>query len=155
MFFLRRRDKAKDDNNSEVEIENIDWDVVVEDLGPRLFDYFCVRFAKDQADDLVQETLIRLVRKVERKQFDSTRGNLRMLGFGIAHFVALEFYRVDKFTSIEEYQIEQKSTFDLDSILSQKRNSEIIRTAIGRLSQQEQQVISFLVNDEMTISEIS
>ena len=36
----------------------MNWDSIVEDLGPRLYKYFCVRFTKEQADELNTEQTI-------------------------------------------------------------------------------------------------
>ena len=57
-------------------------------LGPRLFKYFFARFDAQTADDLVQEVLIRVVRKVRSGGVDPSRGNLTALTFGIAHNIA-------------------------------------------------------------------
>jgi DNA-directed RNA polymerase specialized sigma24 family protein len=69
---------------------NVDWNRQVEDLGPSLYRYFCAQFAGVEASDLVQDTLIRLLRKVDQGEYDPARGSLRMYAFGIAHYVRLE-----------------------------------------------------------------
>jgi DNA-directed RNA polymerase specialized sigma24 family protein len=71
-------------------VDLFNWESIIIELGPRLYRHFCVRFSDEQADDLTQESLIRLVQKVESGAFDSSKGNLRMYAFGIAHFIALE-----------------------------------------------------------------
>jgi hypothetical protein len=68
----------------------IDWDEFVATESPRLYRYFLARFAHPVACDLVQETLLRLVSKVDDGTFDPTRGSLIGYAFGLAHFVARE-----------------------------------------------------------------
>ena len=63
----------------------MDWEKTVADIGPRLFKYFNASFASETAADLVQETLIRLVRK--QREFQSDKGTLIMYAFGIARRV--------------------------------------------------------------------
>ncbi|MBI1861663.1 MAG: hypothetical protein HYR96_12165 [Deltaproteobacteria bacterium] len=68
----------------------MNWDVAVEEIGPRLLRYFAATFPRPLAADLVQEVLVRLYQKHESGLFDPERGSLRMFAYGIAHFVRLE-----------------------------------------------------------------
>lgn len=135
--------------------EKVNWDKAAEDIGPRLFRYFRVRFNEEQADDLTQDTLIRLLRKVELGSFDPEKGSLRMLAFGIAHFVALEKsrqLRKEQMTSIEETDA---TTDSAESQFIERSSLNLLRAAIRELSEQEQQILSLMIDEEMKLSEIS
>ena len=134
---------------------HLDWDEVVEDLGPRLFRYFCVRFSNEQADDLTQETLIRLVRKVEDGKFDPDKGTLKMLGFGIAHYVALESKQLDRHDSIEDWQDSLGADGDLEQMTITRDAALKVRDKMKSLSGIEQQVLSLFVDEDLTLNEIS
>jgi DNA-directed RNA polymerase specialized sigma24 family protein len=56
----------------------MNWNSVVEKLGPGLLRYFMGSFPRHIADELVQETVIRLVRKVESDQFDPAQGKVSL-----------------------------------------------------------------------------
>lgn len=133
---------------------SVDWDKVVEDIGPRLFRYFCVRFSKEQSDDLTQETLIRLVRKVEDKKFNPDRGTLRMLSFGIAHYVALEAKQLDPYDSIQNWADSLISDTDLEKTVITHDTIRRVNKHIKMLSDIEQQILSLVINEELTLSEI-
>lgn len=132
----------------------LDWDNVVEDLGPRLFKYFCVRFSNEQADDLTQETLIRLVRKVDEKKFDPDKGTLKMLGFGIAHYVALEAKQLDIHDSIDDWQDSLVSEENIEQVIITNEIALNVRVQMKNLSNIEQQVLSLLVDEELSLVEI-
>lgn len=132
-----------------------DWDEVVEDLGPRLYRYFCLRFSPETADDLTQETLVRLVRKFRDGKFDPERGSLRMLGFGIAHYVALESRR----ESPEEDLAEVAETLVGDTRLEERVSARFevarLRECIQRLTDVEQQVLSMALEEELPLADIA
>ncbi len=132
----------------------MDWDKVVGDIAPRLFRYFCVRFSKEQSEDLTQETLIRLIRKVQDNKFNPDKGTLRMLSFGIAHYVALEEKQIDLFDSIDEWTETLISDVDLEKLIISNENICRIQQNIKMLSDIEQQVLSLVVDEDLTLSEI-
>ncbi len=133
----------------------MDWDKVIEDIGPRLFKYFCVRFSSEQSDDLTQETLIRLVRKVEDKQFNPDKGTLKMLSFGIAHYVALEAKQLDTHDSIEDWSDSLVCEYDLEQLVISQDMIRRVYQHIKKLTNIEQQVLALVVNDELTLVEIA
>jgi len=135
---------------------HFNWDKIVGDLGPRLYRYFCVRFSNEQADDLTQETLIRLVRKARNGEFDHQRGTLKMLGFGIAHYVALETRKLNlNQESIDDWQDFIIDEVDLEQAAITKDVALKVREKIKFLSDVEQQVISLFVDEELTTNEIA
>lgn len=135
--------------------KEIDWEKIVEDLGPRLFRYFCVRFSPELADDLTQETLIRLVRKFQEGKFDPSRGNLSALGFGIAHYVALEHKQGNIYDDIEHWQESLVADTDLEQSAITKDFALKVRAQMKNLSPIEQQVLALLVDRELRLEEIS
>jgi RNA polymerase sigma factor (sigma-70 family) len=133
----------------------VNWDDLVEDLGPRLYRYFCVRFSREQADDLTQETLIRLVRKVEEGKYDPERGNLSMLGFGIGHFVALEAKQHHTHEPIEDYESVLVANEDIEYQFITKDLALKVKEKIQGLSNIEQQIFSLLVDEELKLADIA
>lgn len=128
-----------------------DWNAIVEELGPKLFRYFRARFSYEHAADLTQETLIRLVQKTNAGQFDPGRGNLRMYAYGIAHFVALEAQkRPESMESAPELHL--VSRLEEEMIEQQRRDQ--LRAALRRLDQVHVQIISLMIDEELTLNDI-
>lgn len=137
-------------------LENLNWDNIIEDIGPRLYRYFCVRFSDEHADDLTQETLLRLVRKVEQGNFIAKKGSLRMYAFGIAHFVSLEAKRSQPaLERIEDWEAQLSDEFFFEQQTLIKDAANKVRANIQLLSDKEQQIISLFIDDEISIPEIS
>lgn len=67
---------------------SFDWDATVESLGPKLYRYFAARFDDILADDLTQETLVRLVSKFNQGEYDNQKGSLdgRSSGSAVSRF---------------------------------------------------------------------
>ena len=137
-----------------------DWHSFVNVEGPRLFKYFLARFDTQTADDLVQEVLIRLVRKVRSGEFDPSRGSMTALSFGIAHNMAREAFR-DKKRSLEDpssdgFHDEEISSEipHIDEALCQDQELMRLRSAITKLSTSEQEVISLLIGQDLPLPEI-
>lgn len=133
----------------------MDWNEIVADLGPRLFRYFRARFSVEEADDLTQETLVRLVRKARAGAFDPERGRLDLYAFGIAHFVTREAQR----TMIRAREVAQEP-----QILDQAQPSETtdearpgaeeIRAAIRFLPADQVEILALMLDQELTLKAI-
>lgn len=121
----------------------MDWDKTVAEIGPRLFKYFNASFAPETAADLVQETLIRLVRKQD--EFQSDKGTLTMYAFGIARRVRLETWKS---------QAREKVTVDFRQPPEDDERLHQLRTFIQELNEIQQQIICLYVDNELTISEV-
>lgn len=83
-----------------------------------------------------------------------------MLAFGIAHFVALEKsreLRKQQMTHLEPLdstvEFGESPSFETQSIEQSHRS--LLRHAIRDLSEQEQQILSLMIDEEMKLSEIS
>lgn len=136
----------------------MNWDTIVEDLGPRLYRYFCARFSDFIADDLTQETLIRLVRKCQDQEFDPERGNLSMYAFGIAHFVALEAKKErseQSLSELEEDGLEFPSETDFENDLANYEYLSHVKKYFTKLKPIEQQILALSIDDEMTNPQIA
>lgn len=130
----------------------IDWNIVIRDIGPSIYRFFLTTFPAATADDLVQETLLRLVEKVEAGKFNASLGSLRMYAFGIAHFVRLEGLRLPKH---EEMGEDHGSVDPLDEQVIQNQLRKKLRQAIANLTDIQQQVLALYLDSELSLEEIA
>lgn len=135
----------------------IDWNSVVADIGPKLYQYFCASFPRPTAADLVQEVFIRLVNKYNKGSYDPKKGSLRMFAFGIAHFVRLETLKAlpkeNLFGDPTEYEWQMDANEKVDGNEEMNRRF-ALRKAITRLSGIQQQIILLLIDKELTLTDI-
>lgn len=131
---------------------NHNWNTIIEDLGPRLFRYFRARFTQEESSDKVQETLIRLIQKTNEGHFDHKLGNLRMFAYGIAHFVAMEAKKSSHSLTIVE---ELRNDESLEQKYIDKQNQEKMRQALAQLSPVQVQIISLMIDEELSLNEIA
>ena len=101
---------------------------------------------------MVQETLIRLVHKVESGAFKSEKGSLAMYAFGIAHYVRLEFSKEKKHLGLEVVKEESDESLESDYLSKERQN--ILRRAIQQLPADQQNVVSLLLDRELKLNEI-
>lgn len=127
------------------------WNAVVEGLGPKLFRYFRARFSHEQASDLTQETLIRLVQKARSGEFNPARGTLRMYAYGIAHFVALEALK----SGVREEIAELEPDFTLEAECLERQRARLLRSALIRLEPVQTQILSFMIDEELSLTDIA
>jgi RNA polymerase sigma-70 factor (ECF subfamily) len=110
------------------------------------------------AADLTQETLIRLVRKVEAHAFDGTKGTLAAYAFGIAHFVRREAQKsarlAVRLTVIDEGEDTPSDDAPPDDRLALNEDLARLRRAIAALPEQERSVVALLVDRELTMQDI-
>jgi RNA polymerase sigma-70 factor (ECF subfamily) len=125
----------------------------VAEIAPDLYRYFLGNFAAEQASDLVQETLIRLVRKQEEAIIDSSKGSIKQYSFGIARFVRLETLKQKS----PYLLVEDQSELDIVQPESEiKSNPQAhLRWAISQLKPIEQELILQMLDDECTFETIS
>ncbi|MCB9229853.1 MAG: sigma-70 family RNA polymerase sigma factor [Deltaproteobacteria bacterium] len=131
----------------------MDWNLVVQDLGPRLYRFFTMRYHDNSAADLVQEVLSRLYVKVSGGNFDPEVASLTSFAFGIAMNVQRESLRDRSKWNYEElnpdhYSPEQQAD-------SQEIRKIALRKAIERLNSMEQQVLQLLLDRDLSLDEIS
>jgi RNA polymerase sigma factor (sigma-70 family) len=130
--------------------QNVDWNAIVDVLGPKLFRYFCGSFSSLQAQDLVQETLLRLVRKHGEGSFDPAKGTIQTYAFGIAHLVRLEaLKRIARENNL--------ATSLLLQVPEENPQSEarLLRESIDNLKEAERQVVLLHINEDLSLAEIS
>ena len=135
---------------------SIDWGSIVESLGPRLYRYFCSRFEDVVADDLTQETLVRLVDKFNKGHFDDSRGTIEMFAFGIARFVRLEELKKKNHSYLNEEN--ENSSPDENSLVENfEKASEInlLKSGIAALGEPQQEIMLLMVDKEWNFNEIA
>jgi len=135
----------------------MNWDSLVKNLGPRLYRYFAASFSDIVADDLTQETLLRIVRKYHDGQFDSSKGTLDMLSFGIAKNVKLEYFRTLKNTdSIHDMEESLESQEDCSfEALNQHQQVHRLRHAISKLGEPQKEILLLTIDQELTSADIA
>lgn len=150
-------------------VEAINWNEVVEDLGPALLRYFLAAgFARASASDGVQETLLRLVRLAKEGEYDPDRGSPRMLAFGIARLVKHEFYRKvgehDLYGDPKEFaeRAGSVSAFDpggdslpVDALYSDRESASRLRRVIATLDFPVREIFFLLIDEELKLEEIA
>jgi len=126
------------------------WDLLVEELGPRLYRFFRARAFEDSlAADLVQDSLLRLYEKTEAGHFDSSRGDMVTFAFGIALNIQKETYRKEKKWQFDELE-EHSHSHSSDPV-----ESLALRKAISMLDEKERDVIQLLVDKDLQLDEIA
>ncbi len=135
----------------------MDWNQVVSDLGPRLYRYFLGTFSKQQASDLTQETLIRLVRKVEAGSLDSEKGSLTQYAYGIARLVRLEAWKGEPFEQLADdpRDFDQQASRLVADSMPQDNRAEQLREAIHSLAEPQKQILLLLIDRELGLAEIA
>lgn len=135
---------------------NQNWDELVRDIGPRLYRYFCARFSSADAADLTQESLIRLVRKVQQGQFNTQKGSLAAYAFGIAYYVGLEF-KSSPFTLVEDKVLNDipHDSMGADDRLIKAQDGVQARQALLQLPLRQQQTLALMIDEELTMEQIA
>ena len=139
----------------------IDWNEFVQTVAPRLYRFFRARYAADGADDLVQEVLIRLVGKVNSGAYDPKHGTLAAYSFGIAHFVAREAFtsrrRTREDLDIDEPRAENfaDERVEIERDFESAQQADVLRRAIAKMSESEQEILALLVDRDLTLFEIA
>lgn len=135
----------------------MNWDNLVKNLGPRLYRYFAASFSDIVADDLTQETLLRIVRKYQEGQIDSSKGTVDMLSFGIAKNVKFEYLRTIKNTdSIQDIEENLFSQYDASfEALSQHQQVHRLRLAIANLGDPQKEILLLTIDQELTSADIA
>lgn len=130
-----------------------EWSKIVNAIAPDLYRFFLGSFSNHQASDLVQETLIRLVKKCQTDEFDPTLGSIKNYSFGIAHFVRLEalkkrpdYHLVDDPKELNSFPAELHDAND---------EAAHLRWAISQLKPIEQQIILQMIDEESTFDQIA
>lgn len=137
----------------------MNWSQVISDIGPRLYRYFCASFAPQQASDLTQETLIRLVTKYEHGAYDPAQGTLLMFAYGIARLVRLEAWKSlpTEDPSGDPRDFDHRS--DPHAVDSPGLEAELqarrLRQAIETLGEPQKQIILLHIDQDLALQEIA
>jgi len=139
----------------------INWTKFVKDDAPRIYRYFSARFSFETSDDLTQEVLMRLVGKVEMGHFDHKKGSLIQYAFGLAHFVAKENRKrtlnLNKEVNQDMVQGEEWASMDpiQDETMIKAEDIKRLRIGISQLSEAEQDILTLLIDKDISLEEIS
>lgn len=132
----------------------VDWDQAVAELGPALYRYFQASMGSAEAADLVQESLERLVTRVERGAFDPARGSLRMYAFGVARLVKLEAWRAR--SAYEEIPNDAPAPGpNAEENLALAQNLSQLRRAFAELAPEPREVLELQIDQELKLEEIA
>jgi len=133
----------------------MDWDTYAEEMGPRLFRYFSASFVRELADECTQDTLLRVFQAYRSGRFDSQKGSINMWSFGIARNVRLEYSRQALKSSLRSSEFSEQlhggKTPDVDARI----DCQHMRRAMWTLSDIEREIISLLVDRDLSLAEIS
>lgn len=138
----------------------MDWNTLVERLGPRLYNYFLRRgFLKDSAD-LTQDVFSRLYQKITDGAFDKTKGSVDAFAFGIARFVALENHQTSQIylmgDDFDWDEIADPTTSgDLEANYERNQTITLFLKEIQSLNPIQQEVLTLYMDDELTLDEIA
>ncbi len=117
----------------------VDWRAIVENLGPRLENYFCASFAPEQAADLTQDTLIRLVNKVRIGECHAQDSkSMNAYAFGIAHYVRLESIKANVRLprAVEDMDVHAASSATSEHAYLSNERVHVLRQASGNCLKQ-------------------
>lgn len=130
-----------------------DWQQIVKDIGPCLYRYFCGLFPPSQASDLVQESLVRLVKKYRNGEFEPSKGTLKSYAFGIARFIRMEAAKSSPGFEL----VEDESDLDLQSDQQFGESDEVahLRWAITQLKSIEQEIILLMIDADSSLDQIA
>jgi RNA polymerase sigma-70 factor (ECF subfamily) len=136
--------------------DEIHWPQLARELGHKLYRYFYASFSAESADDLVQETLLRLHQKSMEEAILAAKGNLITYAFGIAHRVKLE-----KFKDNRKHPLCQNCENELvdgnhsaEQVLADNQELTMLRLAIASLNRPEQDVLTLVIEKELSLVQI-
>ena len=135
---------------------DVNWTIIVEEIGPKLFRYFSAAVSQSLASDLVQETLIRLVQKHKNGQYKAEKGSFQMFAFGIARFVRLEALKAspkeDFFADPSEYEWQiDRTSIEINAEVNEIKR---LRNAIAQLNESQKEIILLLIDKDLSLQEI-
>lgn len=138
----------------------MNWNSIVERLGPRLYNYFLRRgFLKDSAD-LTQDVFSRLYQKINDGSFNESKGSLDAFAFGIARFVALENQSSNPMYLVTD-EFDWEGIHDADPAVNLEADYEHRQTVdlflkeIQRLNPVQQEVLTLYMDDELKLDDIA
>lgn len=133
----------------------IDWNTIAARLGPRLYSYFHRRGFFMQAADLTQETLLRLLEKVEGNEFDPDLGRLEQYAFGIARFVGMEQSKksAESWANVDYLQLAEEEK--LEGNLQRQQHAKALRAAIQELSEVQREVLWLILDEDLKLEEVA
>ena len=139
----------------------MNWNALVEALGPRLYNYFLRRGYLREASDLSQEVFSRLYQKIAGDQFDPSKGSIDSYAFGIARFVAMENFQNSQIykSASDDFDWENlQDTNDkanIETVYEKKELIELFLREIKSLNPIQQDILTLYMDDDMTLEAIA
>lgn len=134
----------------------MNWNAIVNKLGPKLYRFFSLRSQGDlEASDYVQETLLRLYKKVKEGHYEPKSGELSSFAYGIAFNIQKEAYRQKTKWDHEELLEEEKEDKRISHEDARTLHRLALKKAILTLSSSEQNVIQLLLDRDLSMREIA
>lgn len=128
------------------------WEVVYRDLYPRLRAFAARRVGDQQAGDIVAETMTRAVASIHR--FDPSGVGLSAWVFGICRHVVADSHRATARQRRRPAPPDQGPAH-LDDGVEQNEESTAMRSAYGRLSEQDRELLDLRVIAGLSADEVA
>ena len=130
---------------------------VINELGPKIYRYFCTSFERDKASDLTQETLIRLWEKVNQNAINQQKGDVITFAYGIAKNVKRETLKKIKHRFLLQDKL-PKNVFHYDETLEEIQETsrlKQLRMAMLKLKENEREVLSLIIDEDLKLDDVS
>ena len=124
----------------------MDWNELVDEIGPRLYRYFLARTSDQVAADLVQDTLVRVLEKQHR--FDPNKGSWLSFVFGVASNIQREHFR----RFYRQQQTTAPSPIPADCI---DEDALGLRRAIASLGEPQRSVLQLMIERDLSLADIA
>jgi RNA polymerase sigma factor (sigma-70 family) len=132
-----------------------DWQLISQ----KIYRYFAARHSHQDALELVQETLRRVVAKQADGRIDLARGTVLQYSYGVALNIGREFRKRRVHASLAENEIGEiyidATIPDPEQRLILARRSIDLRNAITKLSATEAEIIALLIDHDLSMNEIA
>jgi RNA polymerase sigma-70 factor (ECF subfamily) len=124
-----------------------------DEYAPRMYAYLYRRVQDAQtAEDLTSEVFVRMLRAIQAERFWHT--SFRAWLYRIAHNLVVDHYRKQPPTplALDEQLVADQD--DLESAVAERLSHQRLRSAIGRLTQGQQQVLALRFGQQLTAREV-
>ncbi|MCK6598584.1 MAG: RNA polymerase sigma factor [Bdellovibrionaceae bacterium] len=137
-------------------MDKLEWNLLIEKMGDRLYNYFLRRGHYQSAGDLTQETYVRLWVYWKEGRVDAAKGSLESLAFGIAYYVSLE--RVKELKSIMQEDPDWDKMASSENIEEMYQKKELhfqFHLALKQLPEEQQDILTLYMDETLKLEEIA
>ena len=132
-------------------MNQVDWGLLVDELGPKLYRYFKYKGAADRSSDLTQEVFLRLLEIFER--YDKDKGSAQAFAFGVAHKVWLEASRKNQVHE-DIFEIEIQDETNVHESVAKADEAQKLRGLVKNLPPVQQDVLYLYFDQQLTTKQI-